>query len=142
MCRSLVEVYDFIESGFPIRMLKKMRKKPEGEGGSNTKKIRGASLLRKTIVGSYNLHTKEISLKATPQVVEKCHQPPLDNIVNNDNEEGATSGNQEKKCDENLTKSETNFGEADKFADAAASSALRDNGDVVPYIVFELLKNN
>ncbi|THG11548.1 hypothetical protein TEA_016199 [Camellia sinensis var. sinensis] len=78
MCRSLVEVHDFIKDGIPIRSLKKMKKKQDE---SPSKKKRGSSLLKKTVVGTYNFQTKMIYQLEAPAVIEENPQPPLDNLV-------------------------------------------------------------
>ncbi|GFS42823.1 hypothetical protein Acr_00g0081880 [Actinidia rufa] len=104
------------------------RKRDNGRQDKTTK-TRGASLLRKIEVGTYNLQTKTVSLRATTQVVGE--HPPNVNI---DKEAEASGGNKERVRGENpMKEGEYTFGQAIKSTDT--TSAL--DNDAVPYINFE-----
>ncbi|KAI8537470.1 hypothetical protein RHMOL_Rhmol09G0025800 [Rhododendron molle] len=47
-----------------------------------SKKIRGSSLLKTNIVGTYHLQTKTVSLQAKPQVAAERQPQQGDNVVN------------------------------------------------------------
>ncbi|XP_052203768.1 uncharacterized protein LOC127809117 isoform X2 [Diospyros lotus] len=113
MCRSLIEVYNFIKEGIPIRSMKKF--KSTLEEASSVKKKRGASLLKKIVAGSYDLVTKSICL-----------------------DQGFKASSEGMSADVVMKPPDVVPGQNDPAVNEAAD-VLAENAQVVPYIIYEFL---